>query len=216
MHGDTDLKSSVLAELARDPSIVVAHIGVTADDGVVSLSGHVATSGEKHAAVMAAERVAGLKAVAGGIEVRPSGAHLRDDADIARAAVSAIAWQADDHDCAIKIDIEDGWIALTGHVARQSQRDDVECDLRRLPGVRGVDNLLTIKSQVSVESVAAAITHAIGRSWMFDPNSIDVSAEAGSVRLSGTVRTLHDRYLAGTTAWAASGVTDVRNDIRVV
>jgi osmotically-inducible protein OsmY len=216
MHGDTDLKASVLAELAQDPSFVAAHIGVTADDGVVSLSGRVATSGEKHAAVMAAERVEGVNAVVGGIEVRPSGAHLRDDQDVARAAVSAIAWQADDHDCAIKIDIEDGRIALTGHVARMSQRDDVECDLSRVPGVTGLDNLLTIKPHVSIKSVAAAITHAIGRSWMFDPNSIDVSAEGGSVRLSGTVRTLHDRYLAGTTAWTAAGVTDVRNDIRVV
>ena len=216
MNGDTVLKASVLAELAWDSSIVAAHIGVTADDGVVSLSGHVATSGEKHAAMMAAERVEGVKAVVGGIEVRPSGAHLRDDDDVARAAVSAIAWQADDHDCAIKIDIEDGWIALTGHVARQSQREDAEGDLRRLPGVAGVDNLLTIKPQVSVEKVAAAITHAMGRSWMYDPNNIDVSAEGGSVRLSGTVHTLHDRHLAGVTAWAATGVTEVQNDIRVV
>ena len=216
MHGDTHLKASVLAELAWDPSIVAAHVGVNADDGVVSLTGHVATFGEKHAAVLAAERVKGVKAVVGNIEVRPSGAHSRDDDDIARAAVKALAWQADDDACAIKIDIEKGWIALTGHVARQSQREDAEGDLRRLPWVTGLDNLLTIEPQVSVENVADAITHALNRSWMFDPNTIDVSAEGGSVRLSGTVQRLHDRQVAGATAWAAPGVTEVQNDLRVV
>ena len=39
MSRDGQLQKSVLAELAWEPSITAAHIGVTADDGVVTLSG---------------------------------------------------------------------------------------------------------------------------------------------------------------------------------
>ncbi len=72
------------------------------------------------------------------------------------------------------------------------------------------------KPQVSVPDVTDAITHAMHRSWMFDPDDIDVSATEESVRLSGTVHTPHDEFIAGATAWATPGVTEVHNDIRVV
>ena len=38
---DQSLKQSVLDELAWDPSVADAHIGVTARGGVVTLTGHV-------------------------------------------------------------------------------------------------------------------------------------------------------------------------------
>ena len=215
MHGASSLKASVLAALAWDPSIVADHVGVTVNEGVVSLTGHVGSFGEKHAAVVAAGRIKGVKAVVADLKVDVSGDHRRDD-DIASAAVRAISWQAADPDCAIRVDVEDGSIVLTGHVARQSQREDAEGDLRRLQGVVDLDNQLTIKPQVSASDVADAITHAMNRSWMFDPNHIAVNATEGNVRLSGTVHTLHDKYIAGATAWSAPGVTEVQNDIGVV
>ncbi|MEG8222927.1 MULTISPECIES: BON domain-containing protein [Sphingobium] len=55
--------------------------------------------------------------------------------------------------------------------------------------------------------------HALHRSWFFDPKTITVSAQEGNVVLSGTVHSPHDRRVAAATAWAAPGVTDVRNDI---
>lgn len=216
MHGDAELKALVLAELAFEPSVTEAHIGVTADEGVLTLSGHVASLAEKHAAEVAAGRVKGVRAVVGDMEVNLAGDHRRDDGDIARAAVRALAWQADDPDCSVAINLEKGRIVLTGQVARQSQREDAESDLRRLPGLVSLDNQLTIKPQVCVANLADAITHAMNRSWFFDPDNIDVTAKRGSVRLTGTVHTPHDKYIAGTTAWAAPGVTDVSNDIRVI
>ncbi len=39
---DSALKEAVLAELAWEPSVTAAHIGVTARDGVVTLSGQAA------------------------------------------------------------------------------------------------------------------------------------------------------------------------------
>ncbi len=64
MSQDTRLQQSVLAELKWEPSIAAGHIGVAADNGVVTLTGHVTSFAEKQAAEAAARRVKGVKAVA--------------------------------------------------------------------------------------------------------------------------------------------------------
>ena len=65
-------------------------------------------------------------------------------------------------------------------------------------------------SQISDE-----ITHALHRSWFFDPKIITVTETDGVVRLTGAVATSHDRRRAAIAAWSHPGVTDVVNDIEV-
>jgi osmotically-inducible protein OsmY len=69
----------------------------------------------------------------------------------------------------------------------------------------------TEDSQISDE-----ITHALHRSWFFDPQTIAVTEEGGKVRLTGTVHSPHDRRRAAIAAWSHPDVIDVVNDIRVV
>ena len=75
-------------------------------------------------------------------------------------------------------------------------------------------NRTSIKPRVNTATLSDEITHALHRSWFFDP-AIAVSADGGNVRLSGTVSSPHDRQVAGLTAWAAHGATSVENNIRV-
>jgi osmotically-inducible protein OsmY len=56
---------------------------------------------------------------------------------------------------------------------------------------------------------------ALNPSWFFDPKAITVTGENGKIRLIGTVRTPYDRQVAAATAWAAPGVIDVKNEIRI-
>ena len=77
------MQQAVLAELSWDPSITAGHIGVTAANGVVTLSGHVGTFAEKRAAEAAAGRVCGVKAIAEKIEVQLPFAMKREDDQIA-------------------------------------------------------------------------------------------------------------------------------------
>ena len=64
MTEDRKLQEAVLAELSWEPSVTAGHIGVTARHGVVTLTGHVESFAEKHAAETAAGRVKGVVAVA--------------------------------------------------------------------------------------------------------------------------------------------------------
>lgn len=108
MSQDQKLQASVLAELMWEPSITAAHVGVTADDGVVTLTGHVENYFQKHAAEKAAARVKGVKGVAQKLEVRLFGASKRSDEQIAHAAIDRLAWEVTVPSDAVKIKVEKG------------------------------------------------------------------------------------------------------------
>ena len=88
---DQSLKQSVLDELNWEPSMKAAHIGVTARNGVVTLTGHVESYAEKWAAERGAERVTGVKAVAEKLEVRYPSTHVLDDEQIAKRAIQVLS-----------------------------------------------------------------------------------------------------------------------------
>ena len=215
MSKDRHLQESVLAELTWEPSVTAAHIGVAADNGVVTLSGHVTSVAEKHAAEGAARRVKGVKAVVEEIEVRLPAHAKRPDEEIAAAAVHRLAWDVSLPRDAIKAQVEKGWITLTGEVDWHYQKDNASQALLRLNGVSGISNKVAIKRKVDVNNISDEIMHALHRSWFFDPKTVTVSADDGKVVLVGTVTSPHDRQVAAATAWAAPGVTDVRNEITV-
>jgi len=215
MSNDRQLQEAVLAEFLWEPSVTAAHIGVTANAGVVTLTGHVPNYLEKSAAEHAAARVRGVKAVAQEIEVRLPVQTHRSDEDIARAALDRIAWEVSIPDDAVKIKVEEGWVTLSGEVGWHYQRDAAERVIRGLRGVVGISNMTTIKPRVNVTNIGHDIGTALHRSW-FDPSTIRVTAEGGTVTLHGTVHTPSDKWKASTTAWGSPGTTMVENDLIVV
>jgi len=214
MSNDTELKLSVLAELAWEPSVTAAHIGVTARDGVVTLSGHVQRFAEKHAAESAVLRVKGVKAVADEIEVKLPSDIKRSDDDIARAAVDRLSWDSTIPKDAVKVTVEKGWVTLTGEVGWHFEHDAAAQDVRRLWGVVGVSNQITLKPRVNTYNLTSDISTALHRSW-FEPSGIKVAADGGKVTLTGHVKSWSERELAGSTAWAAPGATGVENYLAI-
>ena len=112
-----------MAELGWEPSLNAAHIGVAANAGVVTLTGHVQSLPQKVAAERAAARVKGVKAVAEDIEVKLPYDIRRGDEDIAAAAVERLAWDASVPHDAVEIRVERGWITLNGEVDWQFQKE---------------------------------------------------------------------------------------------
>lgn len=216
MSHDDKLQKAVLAELNWEPSITAAHIGVAAQHGTVTLTGHVSSYSQKHAAEMAAGRVKGVKAIAEEIEIRLPYEVKRDDTDIAAAAVNRLAWDTNTPHDVVKVKVEKGWLTLTGEVEWYFQREAAAREVRTLMGVVGVTNQISIKPRVNADNLQDDIQHALHRSIFFQPENVHVSADGGHVKLTGTVTSWMDRRTAGSTAWAANGATHVENDLVVV
>jgi osmotically-inducible protein OsmY len=215
MSENSHLQKAVVAELNWEPSLRATHVVVSAQGGIVTLTGYVESLAEKHAAEAAACRVKGVKAVVEEVEVRLPSDTWRTDEELAATAVDRLSADVSIPPDAVKIKVERGWLTLTGAVEWQFQRDAAEHALRRLPGAVGISNRIEIEPHVDVANVSDEIMHALNRSWFFDPQTIAVSADGGRVTLTGTVPSPHDRQIAASTAWAAPGVTDVVNDIQI-
>jgi osmotically-inducible protein OsmY len=215
MFNDNELKQAVLAELTWEPSVNVAHIGVTAKGGVVTLTGHVESFMEKQAAETATGRVKGVRAVAEEIEVRLPFEIKRGDEEIATAAVGRLAWDVSIPHNAVKVKVEKGWVTLNGQVESYYQKEAAGQEVAGLFGVIGVSNTITIKPRVNAVNLSDDIMNALHRSW-FDAKTIKVTADGGKVRLTGTAHSWHERDVAASTAWAAPGATAVENHITVM
>ena len=215
MSQDSQLQQAVLAEFNWEPSVTAGHIGVSANAGVVTLSGHVDSYAKKHAAEAAARRVKGVRAVAEEIEVRLPFESKRTDEEIAAAAIERLTWNVSVPRDSVQVKVENGWVTLTGQVDWWFQKQAAEHDIRPLHGVLGVSNQATVKPRVNTATLSEDITHALHRSWFFDPEAVHVRADGGKVVLSGSVHSIHERQVAAQTAWSAPGATMVENDITV-
>ena len=212
---DAQIQGDVLAELRWDPRLQPNEIGVIVKDGVVTLTGTVDSYIKKWAAEEAAHRVRGVKAVANDIEVRLLSSDQRTDADIAAAAVRALEWDAFIPTDKIEVTVSKGWVTLKGEVEWQYQKEDAERVVRRLVGVKGVTDLITVKPRVSPSDLKKRIEEALRRSAELDAQRITVEMEGGKVILKGTVRSWAERQETERQAWAAPGVTAVDNRITI-
>ncbi len=215
MKTDTQLQQDVMYELKWEPSVKAAEIGVSAKDGVVTLTGYVDSYFRKWAAERAAARVFGVKAVAEEIQVRLPGSLKRSDEDIARAAAYALEWNVSvpyDH---VKVQVQDGSVTLSGEVDWWYQKNAAEDAVRPLMGVVSVNDQIYIKPAVKPLDVKEKIESAFQRNALLDARRIKIETIGGKVILSGSVRSWAEREQVLRAAWAAPGVSEVESHIIV-
>jgi len=215
MRSDSEIERDVKDELQWQPGLDATDVAVSVKDGVVALTGFVRRYSDKEDAEATAKRVAGVVGVANDIEVRVPAVDQRPDPEIAREAVAAIKSRLPTSWEHIKVVVEDGWVELEGEVQWQYQRRAAEHAVRGLPGVKGITNTIRIKPLAKPVDVGRRIEEAIKRNAQLDANRISVEANGNEVILKGTVRSWHEREEAERVAWAAPGVTTVRNRIAV-
>ncbi|HMA22799.1 MAG: BON domain-containing protein [Gemmatimonas sp.] len=217
MKTDMQLHKDVLAELTWDPQLNEKEIGVAAKDGVVTLTGWVASYAEKLAAERATERVAGVKAVANDLTVKIPSNFARSDTELAHRIVDALVWDVEVPDEKITASVTNGWVTLEGEVEWQYQRDAAARAARNLAGVHGVyNNIHVMAKRVSSDEVSQSIKEALERRADRTASHIIVDTKDGVVTLTGSVPSYGDRRAAEGAAWSAPGVTEVRDALAVV
>ena len=215
MKSDSQLQSDVLAELKWKPNVNAAHIGVTAKDHAVTLTGQVEHYTEKIAAQDAASGVYGVQAVANDIVVELPGSSRRTDPDIAEAALNALKWDFEVPTDRVKVLIQNGYVTLEGTVDWQYQKDAAERCIQYLMGVKAVINTIDITPTAKWIDVKNKIEDAFRRRADLDARRIDVETNHGKVTLTGSVSSWKERNEAVTAAWAAPGETSVSDLLAV-
>jgi osmotically-inducible protein OsmY len=212
---DKQLRQDVLDELDYDPSLCATHIGVAVEDGVVTLTGHVASYAEKLAAERAVRRVGGVRALAQEIEIRlPGGSKVSDD-EIARRAAHILHWDTRVPDEQIQITVHNGHVTLAGEVEWQYQRLATVTDVHKLSGVVSVDNQITLKPHAEALDVQKRIVQALRRSAEIEAQHIQVTVQEGTVVLEGNVHDIGEREAVEQAVWSAPGVRKVEDHLTI-
>jgi osmotically-inducible protein OsmY len=213
MKTDAQLRQDVIDELNWDAAIDATKIEIAVQDGLVTLGGQVLHYSEKWVAEQAVQRVAGVKALVVKIVVAPAGSHT--DADIARAAESALAGVSYLPKDSVRIQVENGWIQLSGKVGRDYQRQNAAAAVRYLVGVKGITDDITIRSETPSAQIKEEIEAALERRFDSEDQDISVSVSGKNVTLSGTVTSWWQRDLARNSAWNAPGVQNVTDHMTI-
>jgi osmotically-inducible protein OsmY len=211
---DIELKRDIEEELRWDPKVNAAQIGVSVDNGAVSLLGAVDTYAEKWAAEDATKRVSGVRTVAQDLTVKILADHKRSDSEIASAVQSAFKWDVYVPKT-VTATVQNGRVTLEGHVTWHYQRDAAERAVRSLAGVVGVSNSITLRPEASAAQVKEKIQSALKRQATTDTKSIHVDTSGGKVTLTGSASSWQSIDDAVNAAWAAPGVTEVVDKVEM-
>jgi osmotically-inducible protein OsmY len=217
MKSNSELQRDVQNELNWSHSMTAAGIGVTAQAGVITLTGNVPSYFEKVEAEHIAGRVAGVMAIADELKVNLPAFSERTDADIAQTVLSALAWNVAVPRDQAKVVVENGWVTLTGQVDWYYQKMAAENAVHHLMGVKGVTNTITLKlwKTASAAEIEGSIENAFKRHARLGAQNITVTVHNGTATLQGKAHSWEDKEAAGQSALAAPGISSVENNIVV-
>jgi len=215
MKNNSELQTDVQNAIKWEPLLNAAEIGVTAKDGVVSLTGVVDSYPKKIEAENAAKKVIGVKVLVEKIEVKFPNSWTKTNAEIANEVIAGLKsnWSVPNDKVTAKV--EAGWVTLEGELTWNFQKEAAESSVKYLVGVKGVTNNITIKSESQNTIEQKDVEDAIGRTWTVDDNNIGVKVAGTTVTLSGTVPSWYQKEEAERIAWKTPGIWNVKNDLTV-
>src|SRR5215831_123845 len=212
---DEQLQADVAAELFWDLKVGSAAIVISADGGTITLRGAVGSLREKREARKAAQRVFGVMAVNDELHVRIQDKDQREDTELRGDVLHALILDGL-IPTAVDARVTGGLVTLTGTVSWQYQRDEAKFIVANVPGVFGIEDRIKLITSPDGRDIGNDISDAFVRSARLDANGLSVSTSPGTVTLSGVVHSWAEHDEAIASAWAAPGVTEVHDRIKVV
>ncbi len=215
MKTNSDLQEKVLNALHWEPLLNKAEIGVIANDGIVTLTGFVDSYAKKLKAEATVKNIKGVKAVVEKVEVRFGVDGEATDSEIAREVINAFKWNWEIPNDVIKVKVENNWVTLEGELQWNYQRETAQKLVDNLLGVRGVNNKLTIRTELHDKIEKDLIVEAIERDWSINDDEISVTVLDKKVILTGLVHSLYQKHQVEKIVWSTPGVWFVENNLEV-
>lgn len=142
--------------------------------------------------------------------------HLkRNDKEITKAALKALAWNTAIPQGAIKVVMEKEVVTLSGEVDSDSQRVRADEDLRSLFGVEDVENNITLKPvpTLNIQAIEKEIAREFQRNAALRAHKIKINIEGQTVYLSGSVSSWFEYKGATSAAFSVPGMQEAQNDL---
>lgn len=215
MIQDTHIRDDVQREIFYTCGFNPACVGVSVEEGIVTLTGTLKSYEQKMAALRAAARIPHVRAIACKLEMPLPGPVTPSDGALARGAANLLACKVPLARDRVRIVAENGWITLQGTVETQEQKESAAQVLRELADLKGVDNLIAVGPALDADVIKDQIEADLARNASIEDRNILVEVNHDRVVLHGEVRSISEREEAERVAWAAAGVSDVANHILV-
>ena len=212
--GDAEITEWVEEAIAADPRVRGDAIEVGTREGIVTLSGSVATLAGRRYAVLAAQKILGVLSVTDQLEIE---APLRSDSDVA----ADVRWRIQNSQFieSRKLEVRalGGTVRLAGEVGSGSQRYEAELLASEVAGVRGIENFLSAdfdpeRSDAQIQTDVAA---TLRRDVYLARLPIEAAVKKGEVTLTGSVGSAYESTRAASRIRWVDGVRAVRNELRV-
>jgi len=161
-----------------------------------------------------------LAAVVGTMLITSTPARAADtDSRIESSAAASYTFKTTLKDDSIKTESKDGIVTLTGTVAEASHKSLAEDTVASLPGVKSVDNQLTISGDQPAEHSDAWITAKVKTALLFHRNvsatGTTVYTKDGVVTLQGVADSMAAKELTTEYAKDIDNVKEVHNEMTI-
>jgi osmotically-inducible protein OsmY len=223
---DIDIEQEVKRLMKWDAYIEEGDIEVAVRDGVVSLSGKVASAAEKRRAIALAYTAGTESVSAGQLEVEPgartkagqSARAVLSDEELSQAVRAMLSRDPEADADAVDVTVAKGVVTLEGEVENAKARRVALRRAAMVSGVKEVRDALTVSSRQAHSEdreIAREIVAALAANPITEAYKISVAADEGVVTLSGHVDSWFERGTADDIASSINGVRDVKNDLIV-
>lgn len=223
---DAEIASAVKQRLGFDIWLNGSLVDANVKDGVVTLSGVVASPELKNRAIADAQ-VTGVVGVAEeGLVInwwsqtrnrRANEFQVRTDPEIAQAVRDAFLYDARLKVHAPDVSVQNGEVMLAGQLDNMPARLAAEEDAGNTVGVNNViDEVVVVPGvDVSDADVERSAKAAIARDRLGRPNEVSFSSNAGKLTVRGSVRTPEEAREVMTAMATVPGVTGIVNELQV-
>jgi len=142
------------------------------------------------------------------------------DDELRRKVTDQLGWDSRIEASRVQIEVLGGKVILSGIVRTLMEKIFIEKDVKLIPGVKSVKNLLQVEYPqdmpgISDEEIQEAVLLILKHNVYVNARNIKVSVNNSIVTLEGTVRSFWERTKAGDTAEDVVGVVAVNNQILV-
>lgn len=142
------------------------------------------------------------------------------DIELRKDVMEELEWDPSIDATTIGVAIENGIVALTGHVPNYAAKTSAEQIVKRVHGVAGVANDIEVKLPASAErddvDIAASALNALEWNVAVPKNKIKVVVTKGLVTLDGEVEWHYQKRAAEDAVRYLLGVRAVSNNVKVM